>query len=109
MRTHTMTTDADGRAHFRCWAPADAACRVWADCLSTDGCESDAEDCVHPQVHHDHCIYSEWWATPEDAECMHKNEYGDIDVTPKPNMDDAPIDIEWDECPLWSFAERAAA
>lgn len=109
MSKHTMTTDAEGRATFRCAEPIDAECHVWADCLSTDGCESEDEDCAHQQVQHEHCIYSEWWRTPEEAKSMHVDEHLDSDVTPKPNMVDAPIEIEWDECPLWSFAAGAAA
>ncbi|PRB08595.1 hypothetical protein CQ047_11990 [Microbacterium sp. MYb72] len=109
MSTHTMTTDAEGRATFRCTEPADAACHVWADCLSEDGCESNDGDCTHTPVQHDNCIYSVWWSTPEDAESMHVDENGDSEVTPKPNMIDAPIEIEWDECPLWSFAGGEAA
>lgn len=109
MSVHTMTTDADGRATFRCTEAADADCHVWADCLSEDGCESADKNCAHERVQHDNCIYSVWWSTPEDASSMHTDENGDTDVTPKPSMTDAPIDIEWDECPLWSFAWTAGA
>jgi hypothetical protein len=105
MTMHTMTTDAEGQPTFFCTAPLDAPCHVWADCLSTDGCENVAvEDCKHEQVQHDGCIYAEWYSTPVDTIALHVDEHGDYDVTPLPNMVDAPIEIEWDECPLWSFA-----
>lgn len=100
---HTITTDADGQPTFTCTAPAEEGCHIWADCLSADGCESDDEYCKHAPVRHDHCIYSEWYARPADTISMYVNEDGD-DGGPLPaNVSNGRIDIEWDECPMWSF------
>lgn len=104
MHHHYMSTDSEGQPTFTCTAPLDAECHIWADCLSTDGCESDDEDCKHAPVRHDHCILSEWFAHPADTIAMHRDEHGDTEVLPRPDMLHARIEIEWDECPIWSFS-----
>lgn len=100
---HTMTTDDQGLPTFTCTAPLDADCHIWADCMSTEGCESDNEDCKHTRTRHDHCLYSEWFARPQDTIAMHMDEHGETDVRPRAGMVNARIVIEWDECPIWSF------
>lgn len=111
--SHTITTDAEGRGTFACTEPAGASCHVWADCMSTDGCETPLDDdgnqtCEHPDVVHPGCIYSEWYEDAHAVECHHLNPVTqEFDVRPPANVTAAVVTFEWDECPLWSFEDES--
>lgn len=103
MSEHTMTTDTQSRPTFTCTAPRTAPCHIYADCMTIDGCESRDENCQHAEVEHDACLLAGWYDEPADTGAMHLDLVEqESDTTPPANVS-GPIEIEWDECPLWSF------
>lgn len=86
---------------FYCTAPDDAECHWWPEC----DCDywDETHDERHPKVQHDHCWWPEFYGTTELlAMWSHPD---DVDMpTEHPR---AGFDVEWEESPLWWFADVA--
>ena len=105
MPNHTMTTDAEGKPTFSCnGAPSDD-CHVYPDC----DCENytPAHD-AHKSVEHADCYLVGWYSHPIDSAAMYYP--GDAhDAVPVPPNRAGEIIVDFEVCPLWSFAPEGAA
>lgn len=102
--SHIMTI-TDGVPSFTCTAPADAACHQYPDCE----CEHWGDDHEHPTVTHATCWLTEWYRLGDiDQMYIDPTERGTF-TAEMPLNASGEIDIEFDECPLWSFIDLDAA
>jgi hypothetical protein len=104
--SHIMTI-TDGVPSFTCTAPADADCHKYPACE----CEHWGEGHEHPTVTNPQCWLALWYAlgTGDTAEMYYSAERGDSGYEDMPANASGEIDIEFDECPLWSFVDLDAA
>jgi hypothetical protein len=97
---HIMTI-TDGVPVFTCTFDTTADCHQYPDCE----CESwTTEGHEHPSSAHDACYLADWYKRPEDTAEMFIE-----DGSMMPENASGPIDIEWDEFPLWYFEEAAVS
>ena len=94
---HTMTI-TDGSPVFTCTGDSTAACHQYPDCDCESWVPGEHE---HPSSSHDECHLAGWYKRPEETAEMFVED-GDV----MPQNASGPIDIEWDECPLWWFEEQ---
>ena len=106
------TRDADGevastQVTFECRGDRTSPCHQYPDC----DCESwDAEhEKEHPKVSHEECVMKGWF----DGGGCGENCYlldDDFCLNPADIPErSGPVEIEWDECVSWSFADEVPA
>jgi len=105
MPNHIMTTDAEGKPTFTCDGTPTDDCHVYPSC----DCEywNEEHDKEHKPESHELCLLANWYAHPTDTADMYIAD-GRFEGEIVPPNTSGPIEIEWDECPLWSFKSTNA-
>ncbi|TDW31003.1 hypothetical protein [Cryobacterium psychrophilum] len=94
--SHTMTI-TDGVPVFACSFSISASCYQYPDCE----CESWVPGAhEHPSITHAECLLAGWFKHPGDTREMFIE-----DGSMMPENASGPIEVEWDDCPLWFFTK----
>lgn len=91
---------------FECRGDRTSWCHIYPDCE----CESwdEEHDREHPSVPHDDCTVQDWFDAGVDT-TYYDGDDGDSDFEWMLPERSGPIEIEWDECPVWRWADEVTS